>query len=109
VERHPNYTSIFYMEDDTHLSWPTVISWALDTEVLEPLNFTRCIYRTEVDAETGDFYVLDYQYFLKHHERKCAGCDSKYRFLTCTGAAEKTTRARWWEASRQDTMVCRRP
>ncbi|EWM29058.1 hypothetical protein Naga_100024g48 [Nannochloropsis gaditana] len=64
VERHPNYTSIFYMEDDTHLSWPTVVSWALDTEVLEPLNFTRCNYRTEVDAETGDFNVLDYPYFL---------------------------------------------
>ena len=24
------------MEDDIHLSWPALISWALDTEVLEP-------------------------------------------------------------------------
>jgi hypothetical protein len=61
VERHPNYTSIFYMEDDTRLSWPTVVSWALDTEILEPLNFTRCNYRTEVDVETGDFNILDYK------------------------------------------------
>ncbi|EWM22808.1 hypothetical protein Naga_100178g6 [Nannochloropsis gaditana] len=60
VERHPGYTSIFYMEDDTHLTWPTVVSWALDTEILEPLNFTRCIYRTEVDVKTGDFNMMDY-------------------------------------------------
>lgn len=60
LEKHSDYTSFIYMEDDTHLTWPSVVSWALDTEILEPLNFTRCIYRTEVDVETGDFNLLDY-------------------------------------------------
>lgn len=60
LEHHPNFTSIIYMEDDTRLSWPAVVSWALDTEVLAPLNFTRCIYRTEVDVETGGGNMLDW-------------------------------------------------
>ena len=55
-----SYTSIIYTEDDTPLSWPTLISWALDTEVLEPLNFTRCIYRTEVDHKMGRTNTLDW-------------------------------------------------
>jgi hypothetical protein len=46
-------TSILCMEDDTRLSWAALTSWALDTEVLEPLNFTRCIYRTELSPDTG--------------------------------------------------------
>jgi hypothetical protein len=65
LEKHPGYTSFIYMEDDTHLTWPSVVSWALDTEILEPMNFTRCIYRTEVDVETGDFNLLDYHSPLK--------------------------------------------
>jgi len=60
LERQPDYTSVIYMEDDTRLNWPTVISWALDSEVLAPLNFTRCIYRTEVDMETGGFNMMDW-------------------------------------------------
>ena len=59
LEHHPNFTSIIYMEDDTRLSWPAVVSWALDTEVLAPLNFTRCIYRTEMDVESGGPNMLD--------------------------------------------------
>lgn len=59
-DRYPNFTSIIYMEDDTRLSWPAVVSWALDTEVLAPLNFSRCIYRTEIDAKTGGSNMLDW-------------------------------------------------
>ena len=55
-----NYTSLIYMEDDTPLSWPTLMSWALDTEVLEPLNFTRCMYRTEVDHKIGRTNIFDW-------------------------------------------------
>lgn len=60
LDLYPNFTSIIYMEDDTRLSWPAVISWALDTEVLTPLNFSRCIYRTETDVETGGSNILDW-------------------------------------------------
>lgn len=60
LKRHPDYTSIIYMEDDTRLSWPTVTSWALDTEVLAPQNFSRCIYRTEVATETGGLNMMDW-------------------------------------------------
>ena len=56
-----NYTAYVYMEDDTHLSWTALTTWALDTEVLEPLNFTRCIYRTEVSPETGEAVMLDWK------------------------------------------------
>lgn len=55
-----DYTSIIYMEEDTRLSWPALISCALDTEVLEPLNFTRCIFRTEVDHKIGRTNIFDW-------------------------------------------------
>jgi hypothetical protein len=58
----PNhYSAIFYMEDDTRLDWPAVVSWALDTEVLEPHNLTRCFYRTEVHATYGTPALLDWR------------------------------------------------
>lgn len=60
-EQYPNFTSIIYLEDDQLFSWPTLVSWALDTEVLAPLNFTRCIYRTEVDVETGESNMGDWR------------------------------------------------
>jgi hypothetical protein len=56
-----NYTSIVYMEDDTRLSWAALTSWALDTEVLEPLNLTRCFYRTELSPDTGHRVMLDWK------------------------------------------------
>lgn len=46
-----NYTTFLYMEDDTHFPWPQLVSWAIDTEVLEPLGFTRGIYRTEINEK----------------------------------------------------------
>lgn len=55
-----DFTAVVYMEDDTRLSWASLTSWALDTEVLEPLNFTRCIYRTEISPDTGELMMLDW-------------------------------------------------
>lgn len=66
-----NATSVLYMEDDTKLSWPALLSWALDTEVLEPLNFTRCFVRTEIHASTGLPVVLDYKRTFSASEEKC--------------------------------------
>ena len=60
-----SYSAVFYMEDDTRLDWPAVVSWALDTEVLEPINLTRCFYRTEVDASKGTPNMLDWQFPMK--------------------------------------------
>ena len=62
---HADYTSIIYIEDDTRLSWPALISWALDMEVLEPLNFTRCIFRTEVDHKIGRTNIVDWMVLVQ--------------------------------------------
>jgi hypothetical protein len=45
-----NYSSFMYIEDDTLVPWTNLVSWAIDTEVLEPLGFTRGVYRTEINA-----------------------------------------------------------
>ena len=42
------------------MTWSALTSWALDTEVLAPLNFTRCFFRTEIHPDTGDPHVLDW-------------------------------------------------
>jgi hypothetical protein len=54
-----NYTTYMYIEDDTHVPWPALVSWAFDTEVLEPLGFVRGFYRTEISPKTGDVVFLD--------------------------------------------------
>lgn len=56
-----NYTTVLYMEDDTRMPWPSLVSWALDTQLLEPFNFTRCFYRTEFDPKNGQLRLLDYR------------------------------------------------
>jgi len=53
-----NHTTFVYIEDDTFIPWSTLVSWAIDTEVLEPLNFTRGVYRTEID-EDGKPTLMD--------------------------------------------------
>lgn len=45
-----HYTTFLYIEDDTLFPWPQLVSWAIDSEMLEPLNFTRGIFRTEINA-----------------------------------------------------------
>jgi len=64
-----NYSAVFYMEDDTRLDWPAVVSWALDTEVLEPNNLIRCFYRTEVDASKGTPAMLDWSSPMKLRDK----------------------------------------
>jgi hypothetical protein len=54
-----NYSTYMYLEDDTLVPWPALVSWAFDTEVLEPLGFMRGFYRTEVHPTTGDVVLLD--------------------------------------------------
>jgi hypothetical protein len=57
--RPGNYSTYMYIEDDTHIPWPALVSWAFDTEVLAPLGFVRGFYRTEVNPTTGDVAMLD--------------------------------------------------
>lgn len=59
------YSTVIYMEDDTYLSWSALQSWAADTEILAPRNFTRCFYRTEVSPATGEDVMLDWVQPLK--------------------------------------------
>ena len=53
-----NHTAYVYIEDDTEVLWPALLSWAIDTEALEPLNFQRGFYRTEV-GDDGESKMLD--------------------------------------------------
>lgn len=43
-----------YIEDDTDVTWPALLSWAADTKVLEPLGFLRHFWRTEISNFTGN-------------------------------------------------------
>lgn len=48
-----------YVEDDTRVTWPALVSWAHDTVLLEPLGYLRNFYRTEFDAASGALNLLD--------------------------------------------------
>lgn len=53
-----SYTAFVYMEDDTEISWPAMLSWAVDAAVLAPRGFQRGFFRTEV-RYNGDEILLD--------------------------------------------------
>ncbi|CAL5222120.1 g4436 [Coccomyxa viridis] len=53
------YTTYIYMEDDTGLRWSSLVSWALDQQILEPLGFSRGFYRTEISPVDGATMMLD--------------------------------------------------
>jgi hypothetical protein len=53
------HTAFLYIEDDTYVRWPLVCSWAMDSLILEPLNLTRGIFRTELHAELGHRVMMD--------------------------------------------------
>eukprot|EP00667_Euglena_gracilis_P010063 EG_transcript_10233 len=57
-----NHTAFLYLEDDTLLRWPAVVSWAMDTEVLAPLGFARGIARTEFHRTTAALLLFDNTY-----------------------------------------------
>lgn len=42
-----NYSSFLVIQGDTLVPWPSLLSWGIDNEVLEPLGFTRGIARVE--------------------------------------------------------------
>lgn len=48
------------LQDDCRVSWPALVSWAVDTRLLEPQNFTRCFFRTEVRPSDGGVFVTDW-------------------------------------------------
>ncbi|WIA23248.1 hypothetical protein OEZ85_000019 [Tetradesmus obliquus] len=55
-----NYSTVVYMEDDTRLTWRTLVSWAIDTNLLAAFNVTRCFFRTEVRPADGGLMLMDY-------------------------------------------------
>lgn len=57
-----SYDTVVYMEDDTRLTWPVLVSWAIDTQLLAEHNYSRCIYRTEVDKTAGFIRLMDYEH-----------------------------------------------
>jgi hypothetical protein len=60
-----------YLEDDTLVPWPALVSWAYDTEVLEPLGFMRGFYRTEVSPMTGELVLMDIRgHVVESHWRR---------------------------------------
>ena len=54
-----NYTSYMYNEDDHLITPQGLVSWAIDTELLEPLGFTRGFLRSEFCGE-GTKHLMDY-------------------------------------------------
>ncbi len=66
-----NYSTFMYVEDDTLVPWSSLVSWAIDTEVLEPLGFTRGIFRTEIN-HTGQRSLNDFFTDVANH----LGCSS---------------------------------
>lgn len=59
VHSHAGYSTYLYVEDDTRVPWPALVSWAHDTAVLAPLGYQRNFYRTEFHPETGALMLLD--------------------------------------------------
>jgi len=64
ILKHESFTSVVVLEDDIRLSWPSLQSWALDTELLLPYNFRRCFFRTEFGTK-GDIRMLDWTQALE--------------------------------------------
>ncbi|KAK9838814.1 hypothetical protein WJX74_003824 [Apatococcus lobatus] len=66
------YTAFIYLEDDMRLTWDSLISWATDQAVLEPLGFQRQFYRTEIAPWDGKQWLFDalQHVHLATYERK---------------------------------------
>lgn len=54
-----NYSTFMYLEEDILLTWPTLLSWARDTELLEPLGMQRSMFRVEVAPWNGRYVLTD--------------------------------------------------
>jgi hypothetical protein len=55
---------LYCAQDDTRVTWPALVSWAIDTRLLAPWNFSLCFYRTEVDPKSGGLRLMDYRHGL---------------------------------------------
>ncbi|KAK9818872.1 hypothetical protein WJX74_004902 [Apatococcus lobatus] len=53
------YTAFIYLEDDMRLTWKCITSWAIDQEVLDPMNFQRQFFRTEIAPWNGKEQLSD--------------------------------------------------
>ena len=53
------YTAFMYLETDMLVSWESLLAWAADNALLEPLGFQRGFYRVEDDARTGQLGLTD--------------------------------------------------
>ena len=58
------------MEDDTLMTWNSLLSWALDTIVLEKFGFLRCIVRTEISSKDGNMVLFDWEYEIEYKNAK---------------------------------------
>lgn len=47
------YTSFINVEADFKLTWTSLLSWAVDTAVLDPMGFQRGFFATEFHPDTG--------------------------------------------------------
>jgi hypothetical protein len=46
------------------MTWPALVSWAVDTRLLAAYNLTRCFFRTEVRPADGGLAMLDYRHAI---------------------------------------------
>jgi hypothetical protein len=64
-------------QDDTRVTWPTLVSWAIDTKFVSRYNYSRCFYRTEIDPTRGTMRLMDYKHGI---DVRPAGLDVKLDF-----------------------------
>ena len=67
-----------YLEEDILVSWPTLVSWARDTELLAPLGMNRAMFRVEVAPWNGKQTLID----------EFEGMLKALRILSCSNAAK---------------------
>lgn len=53
------YTTVMYLEEDIIMSWPSLVAWAADQELLAPLDFQRGFQRTETAPWDGSCMLQD--------------------------------------------------
>ena len=56
---YAGYTAFMYIEADMLVSWESLLAWAADNALLEPLGFQRGFYRVEVDPRNGLLGMCD--------------------------------------------------
>ena len=54
-----NYTTFIYVSDDVLVPWASLLGWAEDTALLEPLGYNRGFLRTGVAPWSGKPTLTD--------------------------------------------------